>query len=226
MKKMTWVLILIAVSFQMSMYAQEKIFSEEIKELLEQKDDRAILGKTLMKLDKMDEESIDRFANEFISQCEKEENHYLINQLAMRLYSASIPKAPTGRLLKTMREYGVLLGDDAPDFMMKNSNLKDLLTGDQQILLFFYEASCDICHEELENLKLLQATLETNHITLVSIDCNASEETPQPWQYNVVDPKGEIYFPYGIMRTPTYILIDKEGKVSKRFSKLDELFSN
>ncbi len=226
MKKIICLLFLLGAACQLTLCAQEQqdSFSADIIELLKEKDDKAVLGKTLMKLDKMEEEAINRFANEFITQSKKEGRIHLMNDLVMRLYSASIPKAPTGRLLQIMKQYGVLIGEQAPPFAVKGKTLADLLTDDQQVLLFFYESDCDICHGELEKLETMVSGLETKNVTLVSIDCNAEVETPHSWQYNQIDTNGKIYLPYGIMKIPTYILIDKDGLVSKRFSKLEDLF--
>lgn len=196
-----------------------------IERHLHEKDDKKAMRHILLELEDKDEVAIDTFVNQFIDICTEQEREYLKNQVVMRLYVASTPKQPTGTLLTMMRRFGILIGDHAPDFAINDSTMLYDLLG-EYTLLFFYERSCNLCHNELNNLITNREDLEEKGINIISIDCNVAETISQVWKYNLADPDGKIYHGYGILSTPTFILLDKDGKVIKRsntFNSIQEL---
>ncbi|SHG46022.1 peroxiredoxin family protein [Dysgonomonas macrotermitis] len=99
-------------------------------------------------------------------------------------------------------------------------------------LLLFYETGCGNCHKELHDLKEKYWMLESNDIRVVSISADMEREvfesssTGFPWKDWVYDQRGfnsENFRNYGIVGTPTFILVDKEGIIRGRFAKISEL---
>lgn len=171
----------------------------------------------LVSIDELDDYEADSLINIFITQCNTQERYWLKNQVVLRLYDASFPKYPTGELRKEMQNIGALIGDRAPDFKIQDISLSDI-KGER--LLFFYESTCSVCQEELENLKKDYQQLE---MTLISIDCNVEYSHTRSWQYNIADSTGNVYIPYGIVRTPTFILVNSEGFIIGRYKQLSNL---
>jgi len=102
----------------------------------------------------------------------------------------------------------------------------------EQTILFFYESDCHNCIAEIEKLRDKYQALQSKNIRLVSI--SADYDRPAfdkmaktiPWKDNLCDFKGFTgtnFMNYGILGTPTYFLVDKDGKIVKRFAQLQDL---
>lgn len=100
-------------------------------------------------------------------------------------------------------------------------------------LIFFYDSDCGLCHYEMRQLIDKYEFLNNDHnqIEVVSVaadtDKNVSEQTASkmPWKNKLCDLKGfngENFENYGIVGTPTLILVDKEGIVRGRYMRLSE----
>lgn len=100
-------------------------------------------------------------------------------------------------------------------------------------LILFYETGCGNCHYELEALKKKYELLSNDHnnIRIISIAADTNREinidtsAKLPWADKLCDFKGfdgDNFKNYGIVGTPTYILIDKEGIVRGRYARLSE----
>jgi peroxiredoxin len=99
-------------------------------------------------------------------------------------------------------------------------------------LILFYDSDCGNCQNELHNLAEKYNMLKNNNIRVISIaadvDKNLFSETAQKtvWNENYCDFKGfesENFVKYGIVGTPTFILIDSNGIVRGRYAQLKEL---
>ena len=102
-------------------------------------------------------------------------------------------------------------------------------------LLIFYETGCGNCHNELEELKNKYSLLSGNQIRVISISADISEEVFEytssgfPWEDKICDFEGfdgMNFRNYGIVGTPTFILIDQDGIVRSRYAQLKELLKD
>lgn len=100
-------------------------------------------------------------------------------------------------------------------------------------LILFYETGCGNCHNELHQLKEKYSLLsdEPNNIRIITIsadadiDVNAETASTFPWKDNICNLKGfddDNFRNYGVIGTPTYILVDKDGIIRGRYAKLKE----
>ena len=99
-------------------------------------------------------------------------------------------------------------------------------------LLVFYETGCGSCHNELEMLKNRYSLLADNQIRVISIAADTSQEVFEYtssgflWEDKFCDFEGfdgVNFRNYGIVGTPTFILIDENGIVRGRYAQLKEL---
>ena len=102
-------------------------------------------------------------------------------------------------------------------------------------LLVFYETGCGSCHNELEMLKNRYSLLADNQIRVISIAADTSEEVFEYtssgflWEDKICDFQGfdgVNFRNYGIVGTPTFVLIDQEGIVRGRYAQLKELLKD
>ncbi|GHV45370.1 hypothetical protein FACS1894180_7820 [Bacteroidia bacterium] len=98
-------------------------------------------------------------------------------------------------------------------------------------LLFFYDSDCGNCQNELHKLLDKRQLLGENGIRIISIaadvDKNLFAQTAQKitWRDNYCDFKGfegENFVNYGVVGTPTLVLLDKDGIVRGRYAKVSE----
>jgi hypothetical protein len=119
-----------------------------------------------------------------------------------------------------------VLGEKAPEITLGNETFVPKNT-----LLFFYDSDCGLCQNELHQLIERYELLKENNIRVISIaadvDKNLFEGTAQKvvWKDNFCDFKGfegENFVRYGVVGTPTLILIDNESVVRGRYARLSE----
>jgi thiol-disulfide isomerase/thioredoxin len=99
-------------------------------------------------------------------------------------------------------------------------------------LIMFYASDCGNCRAELYNLIEKYPLLRDNQIRVITIAADSDkemfEDTAQKmlWQDNICDFKGfdgQNFVNYGVVGTPTFILIDKEGIVRGRYAQMKEI---
>lgn len=119
-------------------------------------------------------------------------------------------------------------GQEAPAIVVGDSSFVPRLS-----LILFYETGCGNCHNELHQLKEKYSLLsnEHNHIRIITISADADSEVNAEtastflWKDNICSLKGfddDNFRNFGIMGTPTYILVDKDGIIRGRYAKLKE----
>ena len=88
------------------------------------------------------------------------------------------------------------------------------------IILFFWTTWCPHCRKELKLLNALHAELLQNGVELVAINVEETADKVQkfmgsyPLSYRVLlDTDTKVAQAYGILGVPTYILINKEGRI-------------
>lgn len=101
-------------------------------------------------------------------------------------------------------------------------------------LLVFYQPDCDNCHIQLEQLIKEYPKLKQQGIRIISISSDSEKQSFEndkkrfPWanEDKLCDFKGfagKNFIEYGIMGTPTYFLLDKNGNVIKRYALLENI---
>jgi len=122
-----------------------------------------------------------------------------------------------------------LNGQSAPEIQ-----IGDVSFLPQNSLLIFYETGCGSCHNELEMLKNRYSLLADNRIRVISIAADTSQEVFEytssgfPWEDKICDFEGfdgANFRNYGIVGTPTFVLIDKDGVVRGRYAQLKEFLN-
>ena len=162
-----------------------------------------------------------------------------------RVSEIPVRRELTQSLIRLFSQYGkdYLLAELGTEYLTMPLNgqlAPEIHTGETSFLpknslLIFYETGCGNCHNELEELKNKYSLLTGNQIRVISISADISEEVFEytssgfPWEDKVCDFEGfdSINFRnYGIVGTPTFILIDQDGIVRGRYAQLKELLKD
>tara|TARA_R110001583_G_scaffold189888_1_gene353676 strand:- start:108 stop:1496 length:1389 start_codon:yes stop_codon:yes gene_type:complete len=117
-------------------------------------------------------------------------------------------------------------GKQAPEFTLTDINNEEKSLSDfkgQYVLLDFWNSRCGICRRELPHFMELESKFKNENIAFVSISNDPDKEM---WETYVKENKNvgtslysekiwdsEIFKAYQVQGTPTYVLIDKEGKI-------------
>ena len=104
------------------------------------------------------------------------------------------------------------------DLENKEFSLSDIKG--KPIILFFWTTWCPHCRKELKLLNALHAELLQNGVELVAINVEETADKVQrfigsyPLSYRVLlDTDTKVAQAFGILGVPTYILINKEGRI-------------
>jgi thiol-disulfide isomerase/thioredoxin len=98
-------------------------------------------------------------------------------------------------------------------------------------LLMFYESGCSNCNAQLEELKKNYPEIQKKGIRIVTISADTSPEVFEyhskdfPWPDKICDYEGfdgENFHTYGVIGTPTFYLIDKNGIITGRYARLED----
>lgn len=106
--------------------------------------------------------------------------------------------------------------------------------GYDRTLLVFYQPDCENCLVQIERLINDYPKLKEQNIRIVSIssdtnkDAFAEDVKRYPWAHSdkLCDYKGfagNNFVKYGIMSTPTFFLLNKEGRVIKRYALVADI---
>jgi hypothetical protein len=99
-------------------------------------------------------------------------------------------------------------------------------------LLLFYETGCGNCEVQIEALKRQYPLLKQKGIRVITLSSDGSKEVFEqlakdfPWEDKLCDYKGfegENFLRYGIIGTPTFYFIDKDGIIQGRYATLSEI---
>lgn len=117
-------------------------------------------------------------------------------------------------------------GQSAPEFALIDINDEEKSLSDfkgQYVLLDFWNSRCGRCRKELPYFMELQSDYENENIAFVTI---SNDPDPSAWKTYVKKNKNvgsslwtekfwdsETFKAYQVRGTPTYVLVDKEGKI-------------
>lgn len=138
---------------------------------------------------------------------------------------------------KTMQVYvQALVGSQAPDIALPDGKvLKShelAIENTEQTLIVFFASDCGHCEEMMKQLQAQYKTLQDRHIRIIALSADTDEavflkaKSSFPWADTHCDFKGMsgINFKiFAVPGTPTFILLDKQGKVELRAATLKEV---
>jgi len=118
---------------------------------------------------------------------------------------------------------GIPIGGSAPD-----SSLSSSKSGEKLVLLDFWASWCGPCRESLPDLKRFQSTFSSDQVQVVSISEDRDEnawnsfvsQNQMTWEQRF-DNNGESARRYGVQGFPTYILMDGNGTILRRYEGED-----
>jgi thiol-disulfide isomerase/thioredoxin len=124
---------------------------------------------------------------------------------------------------ENMPRGGIPVGGSAPGFDSSSSK-----SGEKLVLLDFWASWCGPCRELLPDLKRFQSTFSGDQVQVVSISEDRDENTwnsfvsqnQMNWEQQF-DGNGESARRYGVQGFPTYILMDSNGTILKRYEGED-----
>ena len=99
-------------------------------------------------------------------------------------------------------------------------------------LLVFFDSECSTCVEEMKRLVERYASLRTNNVRIVSVAADTDRQRYKdyvrklPWSDKLCDFKGfegSNFTAFGVFATPSFFLIDNEGKITGRFFDVEEI---
>jgi hypothetical protein len=166
----------------------------------------------------------DAFSNDLILICEQfgwaDAEQTIIAYLES---SERLPADPSNLVNRAILQNRVKIGNKAP-----------LLSGEIPVnaLLIFYESGCSHCQLQLTEITKHYTKLVEKGIRVISISTDESKDVFEyhskdfPWPDKLCDFKGfkgEDPLNYGIIGTPTIYLIDENGIISDRQSRLDAI---
>lgn len=119
------------------------------------------------------------------------------------------------------------VGQPAPDFSLTLYDGKSLSLADlrgKTVVLNFWASWCDPCREEAPALERVWKRYQERGVLFVGVDIWDSESDGQAFikrfgltYFNGPDPSGNIGKRYGVTGVPETFVIDKDGKVARKF---------
>jgi thiol-disulfide isomerase/thioredoxin len=124
---------------------------------------------------------------------------------------------------ENMPRGGIPIGGSAPGSSSSSSK-----SGEKLVLLDFWASWCGPCRESLPDLKRFQSAFSGDQVQVVSISEDRDENTwnsfvsqnQMNWEQQF-DGKGESARRYGVQGFPTYILMDGNGTILRRYEGED-----
>ncbi len=114
-------------------------------------------------------------------------------------------------------------GESAPGFSLLSVAGKEVSFSDYQnkpVVLFFWATWCPYCTAELPDLQKRYKDFMSSGIEVLAIDIGESQERVEKFlnKKNIelsvlLDRKNEVAHKYNVVGIPTYVLIDRQGKI-------------
>jgi peroxiredoxin len=106
--------------------------------------------------------------------------------------------------------------------------------GYEKMLVAFHDTDCNSCVNEMNTLARSYEALKKNKIRVISIAADKSAERFEagtrdfPWPDKLCDLKGfesENFKAFGVMATPTFFVISKDGMIKNEYHSAEEVIS-
>jgi len=123
--------------------------------------------------------------------------------------------------------------DLAPEFELADLNGTTLKLSDykdkQPVMLLFWTTWCPFCRTELKELNKRYSQMKNENIAVLAINIGESENRvkafveSRPLDYRILlDEDSSVADNYELVGVPTYILIDKNGKITSKGNSFPE----
>lgn len=135
-------------------------------------------------------------------------------------------------VVQSMRERIVGVGDTAPNFSI-TTTAGDTMTprnfGGKVLVLNFWASWCPPCVEEAPSLNEFAKTLKSSGVVVLGISVDRNDQSFQNFlkRFGVAypiarDPEENISYRYGTYKIPESYIIDRNGKVVRKYAGLPE----
>lgn len=133
--------------------------------------------------------------------------------------------------LLTANSYAIEVGSPAPDFNLKTLEGKDIRLSDYKgknpVYLVFWATWCPVCEEEIPNLKAIYSRFQSKGLIMLAVNVGINDSAKKAAMYKekhklpypvLFDNDSSVTKLYGVMGTPTMIILDKKGIIRYRAS--------
>jgi cytochrome c biogenesis protein CcmG, thiol:disulfide interchange protein DsbE len=152
--------------------------------------------------------------------------------LAIKGAIAALLVALGGVIVWSMQEHIVVVGDTAPNFSITTTageTLGPKNFGGKVMVLNFWASWCAPCVEEAPSLNEFAKTFKDQGVVVlgVSVDRNDQQFANFVKRFKVLfptarDPQENLSYRYGTYKIPESYIIDRSGKVVRKFAGLPE----
>jgi cytochrome c biogenesis protein CcmG, thiol:disulfide interchange protein DsbE len=135
-------------------------------------------------------------------------------------------------IVDTMQEHIVVAGDTAPNFKLTADNGRQFTPrdfGGKVLVLNFWASWCPPCVQEIPSLNEFQKMFAADGVVVlgVSVDHNEKNYRTMVKNFKIVfptvrDPEENVSYKYGTYKVPESYIIDRNGKVVRKFIGLPE----
>lgn len=201
------------------LYSEEKLnhddFIRDMTQVLNRADDKVYLA----------------LAENLFEICEAMAWNNLEEELAYFLINDRRIQEPTGKLKLLMSIFKLGKGSQAPALVCMDDDKVGRFSAATNTILVFHETGCGNCDREIEELKKNYAALKEKGYEVFTISADLDKEVFEnsskdfPWQHkycNGEDFDSEDFRNYGVIGTPTFYVIDKDGIVQGRYARLTD----
>jgi cytochrome c biogenesis protein CcmG/thiol:disulfide interchange protein DsbE len=135
-------------------------------------------------------------------------------------------------IVYTMQDHIVVAGDTAPNFTLTAENGKQYTPRDfrgKVLVLNFWASWCPPCIQEMPSLNEFQKMFAADGVVVLGVSVDRSEKNYRAMlkSFKVVfptvrDPEENVSYKYGTYKVPESYIIDRNGKVVRKFVGLPE----
>jgi len=132
----------------------------------------------------------------------------------------------------SMQEHIVAAGDKAPEFSLTTSAGETVTPrnfGGKVLVLNFWASWCAPCVEEAPSLNEFAKTFKNSGVVVLGVSVDRNEQLYQNFvkRFGVAyptarDPQQNLSYRYGTYKIPESYIIDREGKVLRKYAGLPE----
>jgi len=130
----------------------------------------------------------------------------------------------------------VMPGNQYPEITLNDPNgapkkLSETVTGSKLTLVIFYSPTCDHCQAEIPTLKPIWDQYKSKGLKIYIVGFDSTndewkwfikEKASAEWTH-VFDTSQNVSYQYVVNYTPTFILIDGQGKIVTRMADIDDV---